>query len=34
VVSSLERTRQLFGRVTPEHRAAIRRTVRADRLLD
>lgn len=34
VVSSLERTRQLFGRVTPEHRAAMRRTVRADRLLD
>lgn len=34
VVGSVERTRQLFGRVLPEHHAAAGRAVRADRLLD
>jgi hypothetical protein len=34
VVGSVTRTRQLFGRVRPEHLAAERHRVRADRLLD
>jgi hypothetical protein len=34
VVGSVERTRQLFGRVLTEHVAAGGRTVRADHLLD
>lgn len=34
VVGSVARTRQLFGRVLPEHLAAQRRAVRADALLD
>lgn len=34
VVGSVERTRQLFGRVLPEHLAAAGRAVRGDRLLD
>jgi hypothetical protein len=34
VIGSVERTRQLFGRVLPEHMAAGGRTVRADHLLD
>jgi hypothetical protein len=34
VVGSVERTRQLFGRVLPEHRAAASRSVRVDQLLD
>ncbi|MFC6887116.1 MULTISPECIES: arpA protein [Actinomadura] len=34
VVGSVARTRQLFGRVLPEHLAAERRAVRVDRLLD
>ncbi|WP_028924461.1 HalD/BesD family halogenase [Pseudonocardia acaciae] len=34
VVGSVERTRQLFGRVLPEHLAAARRSVRVDQLLD
>jgi hypothetical protein len=34
VVGSVERTRQLFGRVLPEHLAAAGRGVRADALLD
>jgi hypothetical protein len=34
VVGSVERTRQLFGRVLPEHRAAAGRAVRVDQLLD
>lgn len=34
VISSVERTRQLFGRVLPAHLAADGRVVRADRLLD
>ena len=34
VIGSVERTRQLFGRVLPEHTAARGRTVRGDHLLD
>lgn len=34
VVGSVARTRQLFGRVLPEHLAAQRRPVRGDKLLD
>lgn len=34
VIGSVERTRQLFGRVLPEHRAAADRAVRVDQLLD
>jgi hypothetical protein len=34
VIGSVERTRQLFGRVLPEHLAAEGRAVRRDRLLD
>ncbi|MFE4455374.1 arpA protein [Streptomyces sp. NPDC056796] len=34
VIGSVARTRQLFGRVLPEHRAAEGRAVRGDRLLD
>jgi hypothetical protein len=34
VVGSVARTRQLFGRVLPEHLAAERETVRVDELLD
>lgn len=34
VIGSVERTRQLFGRVLPEHLAAEGRAVRSDRLLD
>ncbi|TDD94624.1 HalD/BesD family halogenase [Actinomadura rubrisoli] len=34
VIGSVERTRQLFGRVLPEHPAAEGRAVRIDRLLD
>ena len=34
VVGSVARTKQLFGRVLPEHRAAEGRAVRGDRLLD
>ncbi|MCF3130217.1 HalD/BesD family halogenase [Streptomyces olivochromogenes] len=34
VIGSVERTRQLFGRVLPEHLAAESRAVRGDRLLD
>jgi hypothetical protein len=34
VVGSVERTRQLFGRVLPEHRAAAGEPVRGDNLLD
>jgi hypothetical protein len=34
VVGSVARTRQLFGRVLPEHLAAAGRAVRGDRLLD
>ena len=34
VVGSVARTKQLFGRVLPEHLAAERRAVRGDRLLD
>lgn len=34
VLDTVARTRQLFGRVTPEHRAAESRTVRVDALLD
>jgi hypothetical protein len=34
VVGSVERTRQLFGRVLPEHLAAAGHAVRGDRLLD
>jgi hypothetical protein len=34
VVGSMSRTRQLFGRVLPEHLAAEGRAVRGDRLLD
>lgn len=34
VIGSVERTRQLFGRVLPEHVAASSRSVRVDRLLD
>jgi hypothetical protein len=34
VIGSVERTRQLFGRVLPEHLAAEGRRVRADALLD
>lgn len=34
VIGSVERTRQLFGRVRPEHLAAAGRAVRGDRLLD
>ncbi|KPM55510.1 arpA protein [Frankia sp. CcI49] len=34
VVGSVSRTRQLFGRVLPEHLAAARRAVRVDGLLD
>ncbi|MFE1291013.1 arpA protein [Streptomyces sp. NPDC058751] len=34
VIGSVERTRQLFGRVLPEHLAAEGRAVRGDRLLD
>jgi hypothetical protein len=34
VIGSVERTRQLFGRVLPEHLAAEGREVRADALLD
>ncbi|WP_433477556.1 HalD/BesD family halogenase [Spirillospora sp. CA-142024] len=34
VIGSVARTRQLFGRVLPEHRAAEGRAVRVDRLLD
>ncbi|MWA00637.1 arpA protein [Actinomadura sp. LD22] len=34
VIGSVERTRQLFGRVLPEHRAAEGRAVRVDALLD
>lgn len=34
VIGSVERTRQLFGRVLPEHRAAASRAVRIDQLLD
>jgi hypothetical protein len=34
VIGSVARTRQLFGRVLPEHRAAAGRAVRLDRLLD
>ncbi|WP_232376111.1 HalD/BesD family halogenase [Amycolatopsis aidingensis] len=34
VVGSVARTRQLFGRVLPEHLAAERRAVRGDQLLD
>lgn len=34
VVGSIERTRQLFGRVGSEHQAAADHAVRADRLLD
>ncbi|ONI78065.1 arpA protein [Actinosynnema sp. ALI-1.44] len=34
VMGSVERTRQLFGRVLPEHTAAEFRAVRGDRLLD
>jgi hypothetical protein len=34
VIGSVERTRQLFGRVLPEHLAAAGRGVRSDQLLD
>src|SRR5437763_9209504 len=34
VIGSVERTRQLFGRILPEHLAAEGRAVRGDRLLD
>lgn len=34
VVGSVARTRQLFGRVSPEHMAAAGRAVRGDQLLD
>jgi hypothetical protein len=34
VIGNVERTRQLFGRVLPEHLAAAGRTVRGDQLLD
>ncbi|MGH4023816.1 MAG: HalD/BesD family halogenase, partial [Pseudonocardiaceae bacterium] len=34
VLGSVERTRQLFGRVLPEHLAAADRAVRVDQLLD
>jgi hypothetical protein len=34
VIGSVERTRQLFGRVLPEHLAAEARAVRSDQLLD
>ena len=34
VIGSVARTRQLFGRVLPEHLAAEGRAVRSDRLLD
>jgi hypothetical protein len=34
VIGSVARTRQLFGRVLPEHLAAADRAVRGDRLLD
>jgi hypothetical protein len=34
VIGSLERTRQLFGRVLPAHVDAAKRAVRSDRLLD
>ncbi|MEU0128696.1 MULTISPECIES: arpA protein [unclassified Streptomyces] len=34
VIGSVARTRQLFGRVLPEHRVAEGRAVRGDRLLD
>jgi hypothetical protein len=34
VVGSVARTRQLFGRVLPEHLAAAGQAVRGDRLLD
>lgn len=34
VIGSVERTRQLFGRVLPEHVAAEARAVRSDQLLD
>ncbi|WP_052172622.1 ArpA protein [Nocardia sp. BMG111209] len=34
VIGSVERTRQLFGRVLPEHVAAAGRSARGDRLLD
>lgn len=34
VIGSVERTRQLFGRVLPEHRAAGPRAARVDQLLD
>ncbi|GAA1953916.1 hypothetical protein GCM10009754_24050 [Amycolatopsis minnesotensis] len=34
VIGSVERTRQLFGRVLPAHLAAARRSVRGDTLLD
>ncbi|MEU5654125.1 arpA protein [Streptomyces sp. NPDC047737] len=34
VIGSVARTRQLFGRVLPEHRAAEGRAVRGDQLLD
>ncbi|MCX4092756.1 arpA protein [Nocardia sp. alder85J] len=34
VIGSVERTRQLFGRVLPEHLAAAGRSARGDRLLD
>ena len=34
VIGRLARTRQLFGRVLPEHEEAERRRVRSDALLD
>ncbi|WP_324192763.1 arpA protein [Nocardia transvalensis] len=34
VIGNVERTRQLFGRVLPDHFAAAGKTVRGDRLLD
>jgi hypothetical protein len=34
VIGNVERTRQLFGRVLPDHIAAAGRAVRGDRLLD
>jgi hypothetical protein len=34
VIGRLERTRQLFGRVLPEHEAAERKRVRSDALID
>jgi hypothetical protein len=34
MIGSLERTRQLFGRVLPEHVMAEARAVRGDQLLD